>query len=357
MRTFVAALYAALALIACTQADPHPAPSPPPAPAKPDPNDLGDGTALAAPIAFKNLTLVPVVATTAELDDTDYLVLDEGMQAGAVTIEEEDDASVNQLTLTNKSARPLFVMAGEVVVGGKQDRIIGKNTVVPAQSTQEVPVFCVEHGRWTGRHAEFASAGVLAHQTLRAKAAYEQQGDVWNEVAEKNVKRGKDRGNETGTYRGTAVEQTTSLADWDAAFDRGLAAAPRRGPVIGYAVALGGEVVAVDVFGGPKLFAKLDRKLRRSYYAEAIDAAAPAGAKPPTVADVKAFFHRADAAPDEKVYDTADAESSNQIGETAASTTVRSKKPRAAGKAAMKPIYRSVTKYAKKAAVDPIMDR
>jgi ARG and Rhodanese-Phosphatase-superfamily-associated Protein domain len=344
MRTLVAALTAAVTLIACTQADPRPAPAPAPAPARPDPDDLGDGTALGAPVRYRNLTLVPIVAKASDVDDVDYLVLDEGMQAGTVTIKEEASASVNQLTLTNRSERPLFVMAGEVVVGGKQDRIIGKNTVVPARTTQEVPVFCVEHGRWTGRHADFASAGVLAHQRLRSKAAYAQQGDVWDEVAKKNVARGKDRGNDTGTYRGTAIEQTTSLADWDAAFDRALAAAPARGRTVGYAVALGGQVVAVDVFGGPRLLARLDRKLRRSYYAEALDSSAPTEAAAPTAADVKAFYHRADAAPEQQVYDTPEADTHNQVGDHTASTTVRSKKKPAPGKTA-KPIYKSVTKY------------
>ncbi len=360
MRTFVAALYAALALIACTKADSRPSPAPAPAPARPDPNALGDGTALGAAVHFRNLTLVPVVAT-GDVDDTDYLVLDEGMQSGDVQIKEQDAASVNELTLTNRSARPLFILAGEVVVGGHQDRIIGKNTVVPAKTTTLVPVFCVEHGRWTGRHADFASAGVLAHQTLRAKAAYEEQGDVWDEVASKNAKRGLDRGNDTGTYRAAAAEQVTSLADWDAAFDRALAAPPPRTaglfPVpaprrIGYAVALGDEVVAVDVFGGPKLFAKLDRKLRRSYYAEALDSRASADARAPTVADVKTFFHRADLVPDQHVYDTADADTINQVGDRTASTTVTSKKPREMGKKA-KAIFKSVTKYeAKKSSGD-----
>jgi hypothetical protein len=347
MRTLVAVLYGMLVVVGCARADRDraPGPAPAPAPPRPDPNDLGDGTALGAPVHWKNLTLYPVVAT-GQVDDTDYLVLDEGMQRGSVTIAEEPDASVNELTLTNHAAQPLFVMAGEVVIGGRQDRIIGKNTIIPANTTLAVPVFCVEHGRWTGRHAEFASAGVLAHQSLREKAAYEGQTDVWDEVARKNAKRGLDRGNDTGTYRGAAVAQTTSLTDWDVAFDRALAAAPRARQ-IGYAVALNGEIVAVDEFGGPKLFAKLDRKLRRSYYAEAIDAPALADARAPGAADVKAFLHRADAAPDEKVYATPEADTVNQIGEAAAATTVMKK---AAGKRPTA-IYKSVTKYAKKAKV------
>ena len=346
MRTMVAVLYGTLTLLGCSRADRDRAPAPAPAPApRPDPNDLGDGTALGAPVRFHNLTLVPIVATTATLDDTDYLVLDEGMASHEVKIRERDDADVNTLTLTNKSARPLFVMTGEVVIGGQQDRIIGKNTIVPPHTTQAVPVFCVEHGRWSGRHADFASAGVLAHQTLRAKAAFESQGEVWDEVASKNAERGLDRDNDTGTYRRAAAAQTT-LADWDAAFDRGLASAPRSRQ-LGYVVALGGEVVAVDQFGGPALFAKLDRKLRRSYYAEAQDAPPLESSRAPTATDVIAFLHRADAAPAEKTYDTPEADTLDRIGDQAASSKVMTK-PVGAAKA--KKVYESTTKYSKKEA-------
>jgi hypothetical protein len=350
MRILVAALYAAVTLIACSQreaAPPVPHAAPPtakPTPPKPDPSDLGDGTALGAPVRFRNLTLVPIVATTAAIDDTDYLVLDEGMKSKQVKIRERDDADVNELTLTNRSARPLFVMTGEVVIGGQQDRIIGKNTIVPPHTTQAVPVFCVEHGRWSGRHADFASAGALAHQSLRTRAAFDSQGDVWDEVASKNAKRGLDRDNDTGTYRGAARAQTT-LADWDAAFDR-----PPGARQVGYAVALGGEVVAVDEFGGPALFAKLDRKLRRSYYAEAQDAPEAEGARAPTAADVIAFLHRTDAVPEAKTYDTPEADTLDRIGDQAASSKVMTKPT---GAARAKKVYESTTKYSKKEASAP----
>jgi ARG and Rhodanese-Phosphatase-superfamily-associated Protein domain len=331
-------------------ARPAPAPAPRPAPLPDvDPNDLGEGNSMLQPIKYQNLTLFPVVAT-GDVDTTDYLTLDEGMKSHKVRIREmtDDDegGDVNNLTLTNRSDRPLFVMAGEVVIGGHQDRIIGKNTIVPARKTQSIPVFCVEHGRWEGRHADFRSAGALAHTKLRQKAAYEGQGDVWNEVASKNATRHTE--NDTGTYRETAAEQATGTsAQWEKKFDESLAAVPQpiRQRMVGYVVALNGDVVAIDVFGGPGLFGKLDGKLRRSYYAEAIDVAVVKNAPTPTGSEVRAFIKQADAAPDEKVYDTDAADTINQVGDKAASTKVMSK---GAG-AKAKPVYKSVTKYDKPA--------
>ena len=67
----------------------------------------------------------------------------------------------------------MFLLAGEVILGGKQDRIIGQNTIIAANTTQSVPVFCVEHGRWTEQESGtvFHSAHALAHGRLRGKAA------------------------------------------------------------------------------------------------------------------------------------------------------------------------------------------
>ena len=111
---------------------------------------LDEHTRLGAPLSFKNLTLVPVLAREGtKIDGADYLTLDEAFDAGLVRVRELPDESVNQLSLENRSDRPLFVMSGEVILGGKQDRIIGKDRLIPAKKTLAVDVFCVEHGRWT----------------------------------------------------------------------------------------------------------------------------------------------------------------------------------------------------------------
>lgn len=307
--------------------------------------DLGDGTALLAPVKYQSLTLVPIVAT-GETSSEDFLVLDEAMEKGLVTIAEQGEGNVNSLTLVNRSKQPLFVMSGEVVIGGKQDRIIGKNTVVAQTATEAVPVFCVEHGRWSGRQAGFSTAGVLAHSSLRSAADYDDQSDVWEEVAEKNEKRGTS--NPTNTYRASAAQQKGStVAAFEEHFDASLGKLPAlaRLRVVGYVVALNGEVVAVDVFENPRLLAKLDRKLRRSYYAEAIDVPAAADAPVPNAASVKAFVARAESAPEEQVHDGSESATYNNVADDTASTKVMSKKARATGGAKPRALFKSVKKH------------
>ena len=102
--------------------------------------------------------------TVGELDLHDNaLIIDYDLTRNAYVVEPADalltgepideQGPVNSLTLANRAKLPLFLLSGEVVIGGKQDRIIGKNTVVAPRTTETVPVFCVEHGRWSGRKA------------------------------------------------------------------------------------------------------------------------------------------------------------------------------------------------------------
>ena len=269
-------------------------------PKKPASTRLDDKTALLAPVTHDNLTIFPVVTTAAKVSKVDYLVLDEGMKSKKVRIlEKGDGGSVNELTIRNTSERPLFLMAGEVVIGGKQDRIIGKNTIVAPRATETIPVFCVEHGRWNGRKAEFSSAGALAHTELRKKANFSDQSEVLGEVAAKNAKRKLE--NDTDTYRGVAQSASVvkSIGGYQKAFAGKLGKLGGRERQIGFVVALGGKVVAIETFGSPKLFKKFEQKLLRSYYVEAIDAehaadgAAIAAPKPAAVTEFAGKARRA----------------------------------------------------------------
>jgi hypothetical protein len=238
-----------------------------------DERDLDAQTMLGEAVTYENLTLVPVLTKAKVDDDREYLVLDEAFEKKQLKIKEKDDEQVNELTLTNKSDKALFVMAGEVILGGKQDRIIGKDTLIQAKQTVVVPVFCVEHGRWTEEKGsrEFRSGKTLAHTKLRMKANYEEQGAVWDEVDKKNKARKVD--NSTKTYRKVAEDKSVSKAieSYDKNIGAALAKVKDAERMIGFVVAVNGKVVGMETFGSPKLFQKLKPKMLRSYYVEAVD--------------------------------------------------------------------------------------
>jgi hypothetical protein len=349
MRHAVGLLAIPLVLVAAStvsaEAPRAPAKAPPAPPAKDA--ALSDRTALLAPIQVQSLTLTPIVelpAAPAGAADEPLLTLDEGMASGKIKIRERGaDGDVNSLMFVNRAEQPVFLLAGEVIIGGKQDRIIGRNTVIPAKTTQEVPVFCVEHGRWNGNDKEFRTAKALAHGRLRGRASYAAQSEVWSEVAAKNQMRKTT--NKSDTYRAVAQQQSDgTLATMEKQVATALAAisAADRARMVGFAVALNGAVATVDAFGSPALFRKLETKLVRSYLTEAIDVVARKDVRPPTDSDVKSFMADADKAAEKKSYDTEAAETSVKTGARAYKAKVGYKPAKGAAApadAAKKPVY------------------
>src|SRR3569832_1480856 len=139
------------------------------------------------PITSGNLTIFPVVARQVH-DTGEFLTLDEGVRTGAVVITEANQVSplirrpgtrpqssggeVNRLVLLNNSSRPLQLLAGEIVTGGKQDRVIGADRIVPPNSDPIVlSVFCVEPGRWVERSEKFALLGFQMAQPCGRRPA------------------------------------------------------------------------------------------------------------------------------------------------------------------------------------------
>jgi len=258
-----------------------------------------------APIGHGNLTVFPVVATTSH-DTQEFLTLDEGLRSGDVVVSESgnvaplvrprhgyrptrynpgDGAEVNRLVLVNNSKRPLILLAGEIVTGGKQDRVIGKDRIVPAESDPiDLSVFCVEPGRWTATKANFGSFdSAMAQPAVRGRAmADKNQEMVWSEVR-------KAQGSvaaQLSAPMAAAVGGTSSYArvmqNDEVKQKVDAVAAPMEHDyqsvikqlhdrnAVGVVVAVNGEIIWADIFANTSLLEKYWPKLVRSYAAEAI---------------------------------------------------------------------------------------
>jgi hypothetical protein len=252
------------------------------------------------PIRHGNLTVFPVV-TARSHDTQDFITLDEGLRSGDVIVTEsgsvqplmrrrrtpiqQSGPQVNQLVLVNNSKRPLILLAGEIVTGGKQDRVIGKDRIVPAESDPiDLGVFCVEPGRWTGHSEKFdAVMGGMVQPAVRSKAMAEKdQGQVWAEV-------GKSRealsmrvpAPSAPAVMGTSSyarvmqneevkEQVDSVAEPIRRNYQSLIQQLRDQNAVGVVVAVNGEMVWADIFASTNLLEKYWPKLVRSYAAEAV---------------------------------------------------------------------------------------
>lgn len=271
-----------------------------------------------APVTYKNLTIFPVMGADRPGSDA-YITLDEGTRAGTVVITEKGagqaaarpqprthartpqsaarqqnvgytggGATVNELSLVNRSGKKLLLLAGEVIVGGKQDRIVQEDRIIPPVSVPvALSVFCVEHGRWSARNAshnsgggtpttraaapeeaaKFSSLGAVAHPKLRGVAQDKKmQGEVWNEVSKNNAKLGT--ANSTDTYQEVYSSKQVGAQMDD--YLRALQGEVLRPGVVGVVVARNGRAVWVDVFASQRLFASYWPKLLKSYAVDAL---------------------------------------------------------------------------------------
>ncbi|HEV2765091.1 MAG TPA: DUF6569 family protein [Pyrinomonadaceae bacterium] len=279
-----------------------------------------------APVSYKNLTLFPVTSFSAGAGAGDYVTLDEGIKNGTVVITErgsgvtaramnrrvaarasDDGGTVNQLALVNKSGKKLLLLAGEVIVGGKQDRIVEADLIIPPVSVPvSLNVFCVEAGRWSHRAAshsgpvaagrgevsvsapvqKFSTLGAVAHPKLRAAAQDKKDhGEVWKEVRENNVKLGTNNSTETYQEVYSNKEVESRLEDYVAELQKAGAGAT----VVGVVVARNGEFVWADAFASRELFARYWPKLLKSYVVDAIGDRT--SERVPSIAQAEAYLH------------------------------------------------------------------
>jgi hypothetical protein len=250
---------------------------------------------------FTHANLAIYVVSAKGISARSYLTLDEGLKTKKVVVREQgarrgtDQARVNELEVENVSDEWLYLQAGDVVAGGKQDRTIASDVAIPPHSgPHPIAAFCVEHGRWTPRASSgmafSASPAIVGSNALKRNIQEERdQGKIWAEVARQEaraaatVTAGSDTPattlSSTGTY-GAIVENPrigASRADYVKAL---LPRIHRSRDAVGVIVAINGEIVAADVYGSAPLFRKLARKLLESYAQEAALAGQSAAGAP-----------------------------------------------------------------------------
>jgi hypothetical protein len=223
------------------------------------------------PINYQNLTLVPV-GTTKQGPFQKYTLLEQGLDDKTLEVRElrghHNDAQVNAVEVRNSGNNPVYLLGGEAILGGKQDRIIQYDTVLPNNHRfTRVAVFCVEAGRWAGQNMKFQAGKALAHVALRQAALSGGQSQVWAEVASKNRQQGTS--NRTDTYRRTIQNEKVraKVAPYRAELAKAL---PRELRLAGMLMAINGRIRVADIFGNPTLFGDVRDKLLSAYILEAL---------------------------------------------------------------------------------------
>jgi ARG and Rhodanese-Phosphatase-superfamily-associated Protein domain len=289
------------------------------------------------PVTYETLTVFPVLSSL-DANTNGFETLDAALASGDAIVTEEGDAmrrsrngdvvpyvsggaQVNQLVLINRGKKPLLLLAGEVVSGGKQDRIIAKDRIIPIGAKPlPLDVFCVEHSRWTSGGDKFSAARTMVHPSVREKAAIEaDQSEVWAAVRGEGAGAGQAGVSSSvevapaplsqsrvasvvasaaptegyrSIYQSAAIGPSVEnfAEEVQKRFER--ATSGLKGEhVVGVIVAYGGEVAWSDIFASAELFDAYWPKLLRSYAVEALTR--PATEEKVTLVEARDFLRPA----------------------------------------------------------------
>ncbi len=217
-----------------------------------------------------------------------------GAQAGILTLEEamplkgfriterknfgrEQGNWYNGLTLVNKSTEPVFLMSGDVVTGGNQDRVNAEDLMAMPGTIRNFDVFCVEQGRSSYYNANAtpterklgAFNGYFAVASPRVRSAVYQgnQSEVWGAVAQVT----KEYNAETSTHTYAALDREQAQNEQrDAYINFFSGKFEAMDKAVGLIAVCNGKVIGAEVFGHPNVFQRRVKALIHSY---AVDAA------------------------------------------------------------------------------------
>lgn len=262
---------------------------------------------VSTPYTYKNLTIF-LIHGKDESSGKNVLTLQEAMEMKVLRVYETSD--VNELAVENISKYyDVFIQSGDIVKGGKQDRVLSVSIIIPARSGRIlISAFCVESGRWEKRTGEevgqFSSSNdrlVTRDLKLAANKSNSQQ-EVWAKVDEAQKRLSQNVGGSVAAPKSATSLQLSlengKVAATSAEYIKNLQnIIAGKNDVIGYAFAINGKLNSADIYSSNALFKKLWGKMLKATTIEAVaEANGRPSAAPAKAADVNDFLADSDKA-------------------------------------------------------------
>ena len=178
---------------------------------------------------------------------------------------------VNKLIANNVSSDTIFIMAGEVVKGGKQDRVIAQDVVIAPGEKIDLNAFCVEKNRWVTKDdnkGQFTGYYNVTSMDIRKSVTEEKnQSEVWKKV---DLHTSKNKASSTtSTY--TNLENSDDYQkDINKYMEKFNNLFDNNNKVIGFIAVTGDEIIGCDLFATHELFINSYENLIHSYIGHAI---------------------------------------------------------------------------------------
>jgi len=228
------------------------------------------------PVQVGQLKVTPVFIR--EEQALPFLEFEQALARGLVEVTDvSEGGSVPRLSVKNSADRDVIIVDGELLVGAKQNRVVNTTIVVPAGASVEIPVTCVEQGRWgynsrnfmSGRSHSSSSLRSLKHRTvtdsLRVTGRYtSDQGSVWGSIRDKMHRMSSP----SPTMSLTDVYESSVSGEEEARLEEEVR--PQAGQV-GYFAYVRDGFAGGDVFGSSELCRAKLSKLLRGHYLDSLD--------------------------------------------------------------------------------------
>jgi hypothetical protein len=222
---------------------------------------------------YKNLRIIPIRPKHGFGNGAPHVIsLSQAVKQGIATISERGSAStenVHYLRINNHSDQTIYISSGEVVSGGRQDRIIAQDTLLaPNGRDQYISAMCVEELRWSDKERKFSYQG-FANPSLR-KVLDESKNQVliWREIA-KQLDDNKIP-NKSGAYLSrVADKKMMQLNDEYYNFFKAKFKSADS-TIVGFVCMSGDKVIGSDIYASSGLFYNQLDPLLKGYCDEAV---------------------------------------------------------------------------------------
>ena len=225
-------------------------------------------------IEYKNLKIIPVILRVpGNSGSGGPMSLSKALEQGLVSISERGTAStenVHWLRINNRSKRPLYVASGEVIMGGRQDRMVARDTILYPNGgrDQYVGVMCVEEDRWSDKEKKFTYFNYANPRLRKVLDHSKNQVSLWREIYNQLDSSGIK--SPTLSYTGQRLDKK-AIADMEGYLRFFTQAIGKRDSTwAGFICVSGDQVIGADIYNSQQLFYDQLVPLLQGYIEEAV---------------------------------------------------------------------------------------
>jgi len=230
---------------------------------------------------FRNLKIIPIRRKGGGgmpgATGPDVVPLAEALNKGLVTVTERGTTSfenVHWLRFNTHSNKSVYIGGGEIVTGGRQDRMIVRDTILnPSEKDQYVPVMCVEEGRWSEKEKKFGYGNYANTDLRKTLDSGHNQVQIWREV-DREIQAGQFK-NKSLAYESRYQDKKYVLAGQEYFNFFMSKFRSSDSTIVGFLAVSGDKVIGSDVFDGTYLFYHQLEPLLWGYIDEAIGSGSP----------------------------------------------------------------------------------